>query len=697
MISLLVSLCFAVNSVSPVSAYDVFALQGENNIMDEEHFGIINGLATMGVNYKDVAALSGFWAPPFVSSDFLLEVKLFGENVSTKQYVWRPFEVIREGVIHDIRVNTVSLLPYGRRAGILTVILENLGNTDLNIPLEITLRGTLDKAVVWEFSRTLSQTPAPAAMLEHGLVKTQNDCVLVLQTNATVIAWNADTSSGAGTFSLHAGKLETLHLIMSMGEATASTAVQTLLTNPEQQIELSRAEYNRRVEDIFTKLPRLSSDNPALESFYNRSLVHLITNRWEVPEFVLHPYYGTGCIKGGCVCNYLWNFGEVWEILPLYDPQAAREHIKQFLKTDITRHFAFLPITGEAFGPWYMVNQEKIIGLIYYYVKNTGDTAFLHERVGGKSVLDWVIQNAMHGDDPSKPVQLIDYGASNSHLELRRGFPYNHVMPDLNGRRYMNYQMAAELCALMGKPEPYLKERAEALKSLLKSELWDPKAKWFRFKDENGTPDLRYTVQMFKLFNSPVLDEEETLGLLSHLNETEFLSEFGLHSMAKNDIAYDQVDIDNGGGGACTCFPPQIADRLYKSGHAREADGILKRILWWGTRMPYWGDSLVANSMDYRKDTPLQCTVDGVTVAQCIIFGLFGVEAAFNGDITIHPHYAALAEQIKLSGLHLRGQTFDIEIKADAYDVWCGEQHLHATMPKTVLFSVQDKTLKIMD
>ena len=181
-----------------------------------------------------------------------------------------------------------------------------------------------------------------------------------------------------------------------------------------------------------------------------------MTNRWETPEFVLHPYYSTGSIKGGCVCEYLWNFGEVWEILPLYDPDAAREHIKQFLKVDITQHFAFIPTTGGAFGPWYMVNQEKILGLIYYYVKNTGDTAFLSEPVNGKSVLDWVLVNAMYGDDPAMPVALIDYGPSNSHLELRRGYPYNHVMPDLNGRRYLNYCMADALCTLM---KPFLTER----------------------------------------------------------------------------------------------------------------------------------------------------------------------------------------------------------------------------------------------
>jgi hypothetical protein len=174
---------------------------------------------------------------------------------------------------------------------------------------------------------------------------------------------------------------------------------------------------------------------------------------------------------------------------------------------------------------------------------------------------------------------------------------------------------------------------------------------------------------MFKLFNSPVLDAEEEAGLLSHLNETEFLSAQGLHSMSKTDVAYDQVDIDNGGGGACTCFPPQIAERLYKCGHADHAHDIIRRILWWGERLPYWGDSLVANAVDYRKDTPLQCEFDGATVAQCIIFGMMGVRAKMDGTVVINPHLPPFAESVMLKNLKLRGKEMTITVDKNGYTV----------------------------
>ena len=58
-------------------ALNRFALRGERNITGENDFGIANGRATIGVNYGDVASISGYFAPPYASSDFVLEMRLF--------------------------------------------------------------------------------------------------------------------------------------------------------------------------------------------------------------------------------------------------------------------------------------------------------------------------------------------------------------------------------------------------------------------------------------------------------------------------------------------------------------------------------------------------------------------------------------------------------------------------------------------
>jgi hypothetical protein len=672
---------------SPAAA-DPFSFDGSKNIREEAHFGIVNGKLTCGIPYQDAFAVRGLWAPPYVSTDFRLDIKLFNQSLATNHYTWHPFYVERSGSVQGIGVKSLTMLVPGSRAGLMQVTLKNTSAEPRTIPVALAARGTLDLSKRWEFRAPRSKTATKASFADGTLRLEQGKQAIVLRADAA-LRWNDARPDAGGSISLPPSGEAKFCVVYAVGpSAEAQSQCEKIVAAPEQSIAGARAAYADRVRDLYQKLPQLESSSPELKQLYDRSLVHLLMNRWDVPEFVLHPYYSTGSVNGGCVCDYLYNFGENWEIFPLYDAAANREHIKQFLSIDIAQHYAFEPTTGNAFGPWYMVNMEKIIGLIYFHVFNTGDREFLREKINGKTVLQHVFANATQGDDLAKPVALIDYGPSNSHLELRRGLPYNHVMPDLNGRRYQNYVLAAELAELSGERETaaQLRRRAEDLKAVLKATLWNKNNRWFDFQDDKGKKETRYTVQMFKLFGSKVLDDEEEAGLLGHLlSEKEFLSEFGLHSMAKGDPAYDPADVDNGGPGCCTCFPPQIAERLYKAGKPAAAEAILQRILWWGERMPYWGDSIVADKIDYRRDTPLQCTIDGATVAQCIIFGLFGVRAELNGDVRIHPQPPSFARQITLRGLRFRGRVLDIAIEGNEYEVRDGDRRLRSTVGRPIV------------
>jgi hypothetical protein len=665
---------------------DPFVMDGSSIITAPGHLGIINGKLTVGTPHGQVARIDGLWAPPYVSSDFALIVEIFGKEVSTQSYKWWPYKVERRGKIDGVDVSSATLLAAGNRSGLVALTLRNTTQKKLDVPVAFKTKGTLDYCDFWEFSGARSSTATKAGTKQNRLTLSAGKLVIGLQGSCDDLKWDAKTKIGKQLVTLKPGETRTVYLAFAMDtSAEAGKACESIAAAPAKALDAADAVYVKQVEEIFQHLPRLVSDNKDLEKFYNRSLVHFITNRWDVPEFVLRPYYSTGSIRGGCVSDYLWNYGEIWEIMPLFDPAAHREHIKQFLKCDMTTHFSFNPIDGKAFGPLYMVNQEKIIGLIYYYIKNTGDTAFFDEVVDGKTVLQHVLQNATVKDDVSKPVELIDYGPSNSHLELRlRHDAYNHVMPDLNGRRHANYLRAARLAEIAGKPAPHLLQRAEALKKLLKQKLWNPQTKWLDFTNGKGKPETRWTVQMFKLFGSSVLDEETEIGLMSHLNEKEFLSEHGLHSLAKSDGEYDKNDVDNGGPGACTCFPPQIAERLYKAGQPNPGEDILKRCLWWGSRLPYWGDSIVAERMDYRHDTPLQCTVDGVTVAQAIIFGMFGVDAQFDGSILASPQPPSFARHVSLRGIKIRGIVFDIDVDDKQFKVTSGGKTISAPVGRTV-------------
>ena len=94
--------------------------------------------------------------------------------------------------------------------------------------------------------------------------------------------------------------------------------------------------------------------------------------------------------------------------------------------------------------------------------------------------------------------------------------------------------------------------------------------------------------------------------------------------------------------------------------------------------MPYWGDSIVANNVDYRRDTPLQNTIGALAGAQSILFGMFGVTVAADGSVTVNPQPPAFSPEISLTGLKVRGRELDILVAGGRYRVVADGEVLEA-------------------
>ena len=701
----IVSIILSVSCSQPETRLiDKFSIDQTKNIMRPENFGIANGKITTGIECSDLISIRGIWAPPYVSSDFSFQATINSKTVEQPQYTWRPFYIERSAKLEKgVLVQTNTLLVPEGRAFIFSLRMKNGEKKNASISLDFIVKGTLDKMLSdesWGFSAPQSSTSVIVKPLSENSVAFEQGEQAIVITASRGLAWDNTQNCFKGVTNLAPDGAGTIFFIFSIGSRDDAMKQNIELAgNPEAVFNEAYSIYDQRVDELYQKLPRFDSDNASLVRFYDRSLAPFLMNRWDVTEFKLNPFYSTGSVRGGCVGDYLWNVGESMEILSVFDPDATKAHIRQFLETGVKTGFGFCPINGSRLHRdyYYPINQEKVIGLTYNYIRNTGDVAFLNENIGGGLILDSIISEALYLDDMSKPVALVDYNTCDpkrrggqSHLELRTPLGklnYTNVMPDLNGRRYLNYVLAARLSELAGKPRIDLLERAEALKVELKKQLWDADEKWFVYKIPDSMPPVsehRYTVQMYYLLGSGVLDEEEESGLLSHLNENEFLSEFGMHSLAKQDLAYFQPDVDNGGPGSCTCFPLNIAKTLYVMGKPLLAENILKRILWWGERMPYWGDSFYADTLRYREETPLQCTIDAVTGAQCIIYGMFGICPNFNGSIKVNPSLPSFASQISLTGVRLRNQVFDITVNNRAYKVSCQGKTIKAQIGQEV-------------
>ena len=638
-----------------------FGIGSGKSIIAANDLGLVNGHVTFNGRIEDVTLVKGLYAPPYYCNDFVLALLFDGRRIAATNYFWRPEVLVREGASKTWRIVSRLYPIADRRGGILEVEVTNGAVTPADLALRFDMVGTVGHRKHWGFGRPMS---------EFGWSDGVFSLVSGPPTKAAV-AWTLGADNDAELKAVLPGTKRTFHVAFALGAPDeAGSIVRTAVADPRQAIGTSVAAWRERVRRLTDRMPRFETDDAALQRLYFRSLLHLLLTEWNVDEFVAKPYRATGGLNGGCICNYLWNFGGPYRLWPLLDPQSLKDHLKVFLKLDLTKCFAFAPSDGSPQGPYYPINQEKILFCIDAYVRETGDIAYLREVLGGKTMVEWAVQMALTHDDLSKDAVLADYGkAGKSHLELRKDYLYDGVMPDLNLRRIALLHMADGLCRMAGyDPKVDLVGRAEALKKLVRKELWDADAGWFRAICSDGKPTLRYTMQMFKAlgWGEKVLDKDIEAALVKRLMDPrEFLGTHGVHSLSKLDPAYDENDVDNGGPGACPSFAPAICDRLFRDGYHREANEIFVRLQWLGDSLPYWGDSQYADRADYRRDTPLQCDVEGACLAQTIIFGLFGVTIDDGLRVSFDPHLPKGVGHMRISNLRLAGKTYEVDCSSD--------------------------------
>lgn len=666
-----------------------FAFTNEKNILQERHLGICSNIAAIMTPYSSATKLIRFQGCPYTNTGFSYDVIMEGEAVRCDEWIWLPHAILRRGSTEHFRLESITAVIPNTRTVIQKITLINKTGMALRLPLQLMYRGQTYRLNEWEF-------PIPKEAYGKREDYTASDRMLSLETDGTACRITTSVENmqlfrraylWEGSVTLPAEEPLVLYFSAHMGDAAQSEkeALYTM-AHYEEQLESSFDWLEGETARIYDNLPRLQTDDPALDTLYYRSLVTYILCRWENPDLFLSPFYSTGSVTGACMCSYLWNYCGGLKFHPIYDPQGNKEMLRAYLQIDLTASYALEPVTGGPNGPWYMINQEKIIRMVYYHVLFTGDKGFLHEMAGDRTVIEWMKFHAFVCDDLTKDVQLYDYGQQgDQHLEIHfyDNGPYNGIMPDLNARRYRNYMLAYELTKVAGQPDERLPERAAQLKEKMK-QLWNEDARWYDFIDAQGNRDIRYTCQMLKVINSGVLDQKERDGLVSHLNDREFLSWLGLHSMSKLDPQYDQDDIDNGGGGICTHFVPQICFQLYETGYDSLATDIFRRIYWWGQRVPYMGDSFAANMILNREITPLQGDIGSVGVAQMIALAVFGIHADFDGTVSVSPVKDRPTKYMKLEHVRLCGKIFSVEVEGDRFTVRTSDQILPATVGDTI-------------
>lgn len=215
-----------------VGAADVFALPGRDCITEEQHFGIKGFMLTASVPHRDALSVRGLWAPPFASSDFLLEVRLDGEKVPCEDYLWNGNDCQRRGRLGDLRVDSSLVVPMERRAALLEFTVNNEGATAREVALQLVVQGVVDHVSFWEFSgpgNSEANTPwaerALAWVAEPGepalLVKRKAAGTLAVATDLPMARWETLCGHWEGAFALGPGETRTIRVALRSWQTTA--------------------------------------------------------------------------------------------------------------------------------------------------------------------------------------------------------------------------------------------------------------------------------------------------------------------------------------------------------------------------------------------------------------------------------------------------------------------------------------------
>lgn len=607
-------------------------------------------------------------SPPYFCYPFSGKFFLFHQPVSVSDFEWYPAGTLLKGKEINGVGSVMSVIPLWKSRGILAEItLENRSEREINLPAEWKTEGQIGRSENWEWYPPFamkSNLQDIQVKLSRGALEFQNALTIAVIKSQELKVNPEISNSLVGEITLKPGQKKSISVAILIG-SNAETLIQEadeLMRNPGKVQAEAFANYNQMLNDVESKAPKFSG-SLQLESFYQKGLLTFLTCRWDIPEFISSPWYAESGIDGGALNNYCWGIAYISRMMSMIDPSAVRKLLLAYATADLRKTYALNPADGKGMGVLYSYNYYSIARATHDYINITGDLNILTEKIGQQTYLDYLYQFCLSKEDLKSDPELIDFGDNSNLLELKKTADYCHYTPSPNAERLLIYRYLSDFYSWLGQTTPDdLDKRTEKLKSIFQSRLWDSKHNWLFSLDQHQQPRTAYSIQIFDVLRTAVLTRDQEKAIVSHLNTTEFLSGFGVHSMAKTDEGYDALDVDWGGPGVYAGDAPELVEDLLNAGFADQGIDVLKRILWWG-RFPYYPQAIRANRIGYREDgRPNE--IAGLAATQSIVFGLFGISVG-KDFVAVKPVNHSFVRGLSIRSLTIRNKQIDIQIQPE--------------------------------
>ena len=430
------------------------------------------------------------------------------------------------------------------------------------------------------------------------------------------------------------------------------------LANIEQRMLEAQETTQKRLQWAAEKLPVIKTEHKRLDEFYKRCILTVSECKWERENFIVNPFWSAG----SWIYTIPWDICFLGDMLSMMSPESMRETIGlSFSDEDLV--CSNMGWDGCAPGVFYIMQPFALKMMIDAYMRQTGDTEFINKKISGKTILSWMKAwgDMLLNDFTSKTSGMLDIGQDTEALVEIRTDGFDYIVPVLNGHAIAYYKWLDFWCREIGDADSSkFNKLAVDLEKRFHEDLWNTEKRWFDNLYPDGGRKPIYSILLFDLIGLDVMTGEERLGLMSHLNDNEFLGPYSIYSMSRQDREHwDRVDTDWGGGGSYTGIPMQLVRNLYQSGFGQMAWTILSRFTQYVDHFPYISQNFRADEL-FQDESSMPIAICAGAGVEAVVLGLFGLSPQINGSLDVHPYYAHDLGDASLTDYQFRGHSYDV-------------------------------------
>ena len=620
-------------------------------------------------------------------------LRVNGEPAAAAAFRWFPYQVLRRAAVGNGSLELESTTRLRQRTVLWQLVIKNTGTQRQHPKIEASLLGMIRRVLdgwTWDIPRPEDPHDFKAVLAEDKRTLIIRDthtptCVVFAFASSIPDHLAAKPGGGTASWNLHIepGSTAQMEVVMAVGDqesqviADANHAAEKFAA----MFEESRRDWDHTFTAAFQPgnklfsghLPTLETSDPNIHRVYYVSVASLLAMFRR--NFPIAPHaYITASPQYGASLMYFWDTFTWATLHALLDPVDMKNMLRRWLSLNIHSCYAQDMLTGRGVGPWYSFNDFVVFNQFVTYVRITGDTAFLEEKIAGRSVMDQLEQMALWWKRLVKPYSpLADYGAAWNLLECVP--TYTHVVVSLNAANVWMMRQTAELRAVRGETShaSALREQADHLADeVLK--LYVPGAGyWNTVQPDGARVPVRHCIDFFTVAYSMADDLSASMKReMTDFVNKQLLTDHWMRALSLEDPAAPESNRpDHGPMGAYDAWPPFTMEALCRLGDWPHATAFLRRCARAAQEGPF-GQS--HELLTTGSDSPVRKALRGEQVynascagafAEIIIRNFFGLQCRHDGTLELFAPQAARGFEGSLRKLRLRSRTVDLHSGPD--------------------------------